>query len=102
MDIKDGVFHAIYDYVDKDVIRGTRPPGVDFDDCNPSFVGLCVVQCKMPGMPNKYRFELDDDETENIYPPFVIPLGSSGVIKPGVLIFNHWIDHDPRTDIFPL
>jgi hypothetical protein len=30
MHIKDGVFHALYQYVDFGVIRATRPVGLDF------------------------------------------------------------------------
>lgn len=99
MHIKEGVFHAVYDYVDLDVIRATRPTGMEFEACNPSCVGLSIVQCKMPGMPTKYRFELDDEEKEDIYPSFLIPLGSAGVITPAAFIFEPLIDNDPRLDI---
>jgi hypothetical protein len=65
-------------------------------------MGLSVVQAIIPGMPNSYRFEADDDETEGIYPPFIIPLGSSGMITPAVLIFGPWIENDPRKNLLPL
>jgi hypothetical protein len=100
--IKNGAFHASYQYIDFDVIRATRPKlKSKFTDCNPSFLGMNVFQCILPEMPNSFMFDPEDSEVQDRYPLILFALGSSGIQNPGLLQYNPWIENDPRNKILP-
>lgn len=50
-------------------------------------------------MPNTYQYDPEDDVVENSYPLIVFALGSSGVQNPGLILYNPWIENDPRKNI---
>jgi hypothetical protein len=61
--IKNGAFNAVYDYVDYDNINANKPSGVmDFDECNPTFLGMSLIQCILPDMTNSYKYDDEEDE----------------------------------------